>query len=298
MKGTLKIKIQYVNTPRRNDKTHRTLDTVLRRDRTQTPKTMKMAAPSLATYMATAWVLRSSSAEAFHMSSSSRRLCRLFSASSEVMAEAVQSGVSRLSTLQTLLSKHGAPGSRGCAQPGDLVPVATLAETPELLTSLTGIDAFPSDLHPHLFPISKSSSTGNYICALRRAYADDASYESSTESPWPIVESLIDGPGMRLLALNRYAHNRNDICVRENSAYSLILCCLEFFMWSFCIELLLKWGSSFSSEHFMRRIACESDACGEGEEIVSFYNDGLGLGQLKDTGLDEPYEPGSVEALG
>jgi hypothetical protein len=65
-----------------------------------------------------------------------------------------------------------------------------------------GSDAELSNLHPHLFPIAKSTKTGNYICALRRAYADDASYESSTDAPWPIVESKAGAPGMQLLALN------------------------------------------------------------------------------------------------
>ena len=91
--------------------------------------------------------------------------------------------------------EHGAPGSRGCSSPKDLIPVS----------SSTAVDANdPSllDLHPHLFPIAVSSKTGNYICALRRAYADDAEYESSTDAPWPIVESKVNGVGYTLLALN------------------------------------------------------------------------------------------------
>ena len=60
------------------------------------------------------------------------------------------------------------------------------------------------NLHPHLYPIARSKSSGNFICALRRAYADDATnmYENSSNSPWPIVEAKPNGPGMRLLALN------------------------------------------------------------------------------------------------
>ena len=50
-----------------------------------------------------------------------------------------QIGVSRLSTLQTILSKTGAPGSRGCKlEDGDLIPVAA-STTKEY-----------HDLHQHL----------------------------------------------------------------------------------------------------------------------------------------------------
>uniref|UniRef100_A0A7R9W7P8 Selenoprotein O n=1 Tax=Pseudictyota dubia TaxID=2749911 RepID=A0A7R9W7P8_9STRA len=106
--------------------------------------------------------------------------------------DAAEEGISRLSTLRTLLSTHGAPGSRGCKYPdGDLVPADGDSNAEERL-----------NLHPHLYPIARSSKTGHYVCALRRAYADDAEYDSSTGQPWPIVESESGGPGMRLLALN------------------------------------------------------------------------------------------------
>ena len=56
---------------------------------------------------------------------------------------------------------------------------------------------------PHLLPLAKSESSGNVVCALRRAYADDADYDSlSLAAPWPIVESTVGTPGMRLLSLN------------------------------------------------------------------------------------------------
>lgn len=68
------------------------------------------------------------------------------------------------------------------------------------------------DLHPHLLPLARSQSTGNVICALRRAYADDAGYDSpSLASPWPIVESAVGLPGMRLLSLNS-EHLMRRIC--------------------------------------------------------------------------------------
>lgn len=101
--------------------------------------------------------------------------------------------ISRISTLQNLLSKAGAPGSQGCNQPGDLKPFeGTHTE-----------DAVTMKLHPHLYPIAQSTSKpDHYICGLRRAFADDALYESSTDTPWPIVEAKIDGLGYRLLSLN------------------------------------------------------------------------------------------------
>jgi hypothetical protein len=119
---------------------------------------------------------------------------RLFGKSSDEETKLIGVGVSRLDTLQTLLSERGAPGSRGCTQGGgDLVPIS--------LPSSSSSEF--KDLHPHLLPLARSQSTGNVICALRRAYADDAAYDSpSLASPWPIVESAVGLPGMRLLSLN------------------------------------------------------------------------------------------------
>lgn len=160
---------------------------------------------------------------------------RLFS----VFSAEVHAGVSRVDTLQSLLSKHGAPGSKGCAEKGDLEPVVLGSEqspeTPELVSTLMGVDEF-INLHPHLYPLAKSKKTGNVVCALRRAFADDASqwYENSSNAPWPIVEAKVGGPGMRLLALN--------------------------------------------SEHLMRRIVCECDFSGEGKELIDIYNNGLTKG--------------------
>lgn len=134
----------------------------------------------------------------------------LSSQSSSDVLETIQNGLSRLRTLQTLLNKYGAPGSQGCTIPHDLVPVVTLppSDLPELVSTLDVVvdrNARSSgellDLHPHLFPIAKSTQTGHYICGLRRAYANDASYTSSSNAPWPIVEATVGGPGMRLLSL-------------------------------------------------------------------------------------------------
>lgn len=186
---------------------------------------------------------------------------RLFSVSNDIEADA-KAGVSRIETLQAMLSSHGAPGSEGCSTPDDLEPVFVSGltsedddETPELVADIMGMNEY-TNLHPHLYPLAKSKSTGNFICALRRAYADDASdlYENSSKAPWPIVEAQLNGPGMKLLALN--------------------------------------------SEHLMRRIACECDFEGERAELIEMYNDDLGKGVVEDEGLDRPYEKGSVEKLG
>lgn len=149
----------------------------------------------------------------------------------------INAGVSRVNTLQSLLTKHGAPGSQGCAEKGDLMPVfldsGGIDETPELVSTLMGVDEF-MDLHPQLYPLARSKKTGNVVCALRRAFADDTSewYENSSSAPWPIVEAQVGGPGMKLLSMN--------------------------------------------SENMMRRIICECDFSGENSELIDVYNDGLG----------------------
>ena len=159
-------------------------------------------------------------------------------------------GVSRLSTLQTLLSERGAPGSRGCKLGnGDLVPVSAS-------------DASTSDeynnLHPHLLPLAKSQSTGNIVCALRRAFADDDIYDSaSLAAPWPIVESAVGLPGMRLLSLNS-EHMMRRIAADADATL-------------------------------------DGD---DAQKIIGIYNDGLGSGAVAEKSLDSPYDAGSVAALG
>ena len=160
---------------------------------------------------------------------------RLFSVS---LAE-VNAGVSRVNTLQSLLAKHGAPGSQGCTDKGDLVPIflesSEQDDTPELVSTLMGMDEF-LNLHPQLYPLARSQKTGNVICALRRAFADDTSewYENSSTAPWPIVEATVGGPGMKLLSMN--------------------------------------------SENLMRRIICECDFSKENTDLVELYNNGLANG--------------------
>ena len=218
----------------------------------------------MSTMMITAAMLRSSMAfvansaakQSNFKTRSTTTTTRLFS----VTIDDVKMGVSRVETLQSLLSIHGAPGSIGCNKQGDLEPIFVENdsddETPALINQMMGIDEY-LNLHPQLYPLARSKSTGNLICALRRAFADDVSdfYENSNTAPFPIVEAQIGGLGMRLLALN--------------------------------------------SELLMRRIVCEGDFSGKnGEELVKMYNSGLGQGNLMDKGMDQPYEPGSVDKLG
>lgn len=178
-------------------------------------------------------------------------LQRLFTKSSSPDEETEQANVnvSRLSTLHALLSKRGAPGSVGCNQgDGDLVPVPPSAAT----------SGEYDDLHPHLLPLAKSASSGNLICALRRAYADDADYDSqSLAAPWPIVESGLGLPGMRLLSLNS--------------------------------EHLMRRIAADADANLEGP---------EAESIVDAYNDGLGEGKMAERSLDAPYQRGSVEELG
>jgi hypothetical protein len=227
-----------------------------------------------------AWVLRPTFLQSFTTSTSravTNRLVhrlgrnptvfsttRLF-ATDPSFASLVESRISRVSTLQILLQKHGAPGSQGCRQCNDLVPVSTsvttLLETPELITSMSNIkvgtvsnnDEEFKNLHPYLFPICQSMTTGNLICAYR-----DPGHErekvSTHPKPWPIVEAKVGGPGIHLLALN--------------------------------------------SEHLLRRIVCELDFTDTEPELIALYNEGLGLGRLKDPSLDSPYVQKSVAKLG
>lgn len=183
-------------------------------------------------------------------------------------------GVSRFQTLQQLLSEHGAPGSTGCRTPDhDLQPISITAsssassaanddEVPELISTIEG-DSEYLNLHPHLFPIAKSKSTGHIVCALRRAFAGGgvnssggASSSNSINAQWPIVETTVDGLGYKLLALN--------------------------------------------SDHLMRRIVCECDANSERTNLIELYNNSIKDGASSSTSepITTPYEAGSVDKLG
>lgn len=168
--------------------------------------------------LAAAWLCRTSMAfVSRELAGKGQRVAttttRLFSVSNGLEVDA-KSGISRIETLQAMISSHGAPGSVGCSSPDDLEPVYVAAdgeETPELVANIMGTNEF-TNLHPHLYPLAKSKSTGNFICALRRAFAEDASYENSSKAPWPIVEAEMGGPGMRLLSLNSECLMRRIAC--------------------------------------------------------------------------------------
>lgn len=163
--------------------------------------------------MAVMWTFRPSAAFLSKTASTTASRHRLFATQPSAQL-AVESGVSRLSTLQSLLVKFGAPGSQGCATADDLVPVTTtLQETPELVSSLDKDDVL-RNLHPYLFPIAKSVKTGNYICAFRSPYVEDGKQQSP---PWPIVEAQLGGPGMSLLALNSEHLMRRIACESDFS---------------------------------------------------------------------------------
>ncbi len=155
--------------------------------------------------------------------------------------------ISRLATLQSLLQKAGAPGSSTCNIPNDLEPVSE----------------HNLKLHPHLYPIAKSTSNPeHYICGLRRAYADDALYESSTNAPWPIVESKVGGMGYNLLSLNSE-------------------------------HMMRRIASQADSDRDEGK--AESSTV---DELIDLYNQDLGQGALAETALDVSYERGSVTKLG
>ena len=230
------------------------------------------------TTTSSSWLVRKrSTATSNEIRTSTDRVRRFATDPSQQLASLVDSSVSRLSTLQTLLQRHGAPGSQGCQQPNDLIPISgpmtARIETPELIasfestaTAATSVESNKDsgkflNLHPYLFPISQSSTTGHVICAYRDPRQERVEPLPSTSSPpppppkpWPIVEAKIGGPGMQILALN--------------------------------------------SEHLLRRIVCELDFAGTDPDMIALYNEGLGQGRLKDAALDTLYIPGSVAKLG
>lgn len=169
--------------------------------------------------------------------------------------------ISRLSTLQSLLAQCGAPGS-ALLKEDSTEPFFT----PIAVDSTSTTPPVPN-LHPHLFPIAQSTSNPNhYICALRRAYADDADCTSSTDAPWPIVEALVGGPGYNLLAMNS-----------------------EHYMRRMAAE------ADFANESNNNE-----DSDEKAKAIVDLYNEGLGNASLPPSlaAMDTPYTTGSVSQLG
>jgi len=175
---------------------------------------------------------------------------RFMSSDMNALLSSSDVNISRLSTLQTLLKKAGAPGSKECNIPNDLEPVNNIN----------------LNLHPHLYPIARSTSNpDHYICGLRRAYADDAMYESSTNAPWPIVEAKVNGMGYNLLSLNSEQIMRRIVAQADSD----------------------------------RDEGVESETKGvSADELITIYNEELGKGLLAEKAFDVLYEPGSVTKLG
>ena len=176
------------------------------------------------------WILRPSAVKGFasyalQAGIRSRSTSRLFASSASVSS--VENNISRLDKLQQLLSRRGAPGSIGCQHKNDMVPVAlphTTQDVPELISSMdratTSADLV--NLHPFLYPIAKSKTTGHYICAYRDPHTDLTS--KNNPHPWPIVETAVGAPGMRLLALNSEHLMRRIVCEAdfENSDTDIV----------------------------------------------------------------------------
>ncbi len=173
---------------------------------------------------------------------------RFLTSDSNALLSSFDVNISRLSKLQTLLQKAGAPGSLECNIPNDLEPVSEMN----------------LHLHPHLFPIARSKSNpDHYVCGLRRACADDSLYVSSTNSPWPIVESKVNGMGYNLLSLNSE-------------------------------QMMRRIVAQIDSD----RDEDKNDAAITADKLINIYNEDLGKGQLTEKSLDVLYEPGSVTKLG
>lgn len=152
----------------------------------------------MSTLLLSSFCVGRSHAFALHMRPKVRRNA------SSLHSQVAAPGVPRIQVLQTLLSTHGAPGSQGCSEKGDLkpIPFESILQNNEV-TATNRIGEF-TNLHPHLYPLAKSEKTGNLICALRHP-TTDLSQTTAMNSPqnyWPIVESRIGSPGMKLVALS------------------------------------------------------------------------------------------------
>eukprot|EP00934_Nitzschia_sp_Nitz4_P003630 Nitzschia sp. Nitz4//scaffold350_size17454//5085//6397//NITZ4_008818-RA/size17454-augustus-gene-0.23-mRNA-1//1//CDS//3329548868//3620//frame0 len=128
---------------------------------------------------------------------------RWSSTASNDIAASLSTGVPRVETFQEVISKHGVPGSIGCATKDDLEPIPA-----DRFTTNEGRQEF-ANLHPHLYPLAQSKSTGNLICGLRQPREPD---QKENNGPWPIMESTLEGPGMRLLCLNNEDLMRRIVC--------------------------------------------------------------------------------------
>ena len=167
-------------------------------------------------------VLRPRTSFAYILPSSASRSCssRLFGSSST--ATTVESSISRLDTLQQLLSKHGAPGSRHCNRPNDLIPINTSNSSPELVSALTGDNSL-ADLHPYLYPICQSQANPeSYVCAYRNPHVEQTELQQQQQQQqavWPIVETHRSGRGLQVLALHSEHLMRRIACECDNGTH-------------------------------------------------------------------------------
>jgi hypothetical protein len=166
------------------------------------------------------WILRPSAVQGFgknRLAGTRSRTTRLLGSSSASISF-VDNNISRINKLQKLLFRRGAPGSIGCSSKNDLIPVVSpftagtgSDATPELISSMDALSDETGNLYPFLYPIAKSKKSGHYICAYRDPH-NEVSTKTNQQLPWPIVESSLGAPGMRLLALNSEHLMRRIVC--------------------------------------------------------------------------------------
>lgn len=101
-------------------------------------------------------------------------------------------------------------------------------------------------------------------------------YESSTNAPWPIVESKVNGMGYNLLSLNSEHLMRRIVAQADSDSDS---------------------ESESESNDNNNNNDDDSSTGKDAGELIEIYNDNLGMGNI-DKAFDALYEPGSVTQLG
>lgn len=118
----------------------------------------------------------------------SMSLLRKATSSRRLSSTSSSRGVSRLPIFQTIICQTGVPGSTGCLKENqNLTPIDFQSQRSDW-----------QDIYPFLIPLAVSQTTNHVIAAYRDPF-------STSNSPWPIVETKIDTEkptGFSLLALN------------------------------------------------------------------------------------------------
>jgi hypothetical protein len=115
-----------------------------------------------------------------------RSLVALSSSSTAAVDTAAQH-ISRIEVLQDFVSKQGVPGSIACHD--SMQPIAV----PNTDKSQW------SRLHPYLYPLAHSTTTGHVVGALMLS----PSSSRTTTAPWPIVETSLYAPAsFHMIAMN------------------------------------------------------------------------------------------------